>query len=109
MFSTPSKRGTLIFPGYDGGAEWGGPAFDPESGLLYVNANEMAWVLTMVDVKPEMKKETWLDAGKRLYRQNCMTCHGASREGGAIIPPCWKCRKNILQINFIRCCCLDAG
>lgn len=86
MFSTPSKRGTLIFPGYDGGAEWGGPAFDPESGLLYVNANEMAWVLTMVDVKPEMKKETWLDAGKRLYRQNCMTCHGASREGGGNYP-----------------------
>ena len=34
---------TIIFPGFDGGAEWGGPAFDPETGLLYVNANEMAW------------------------------------------------------------------
>jgi len=34
---------TIVFPGFDGGAEWGGTAFDPESGLLYVNANEMAW------------------------------------------------------------------
>ena len=34
---------TVIFPGFDGGAEWGGSAFDPETGLLYVNANEMAW------------------------------------------------------------------
>src|SRR6185436_12105914 len=35
---------TTIYPGFDGGAEWGGPAWDPDSGLLYVNANEMAWV-----------------------------------------------------------------
>jgi len=34
---------TLVFPGFDGGAEWGGTAFDPTTGLLYVNANEMAW------------------------------------------------------------------
>ena len=34
---------TVVFPGFDGGAEWGGSAFDPDSGLLYVNANEMAW------------------------------------------------------------------
>src|SRR5262249_8395905 len=36
-------RDTVIFPGFDGGAEWGGSAFDPETALLYVNANEMAW------------------------------------------------------------------
>ena len=36
-------RETIVFPGYDGGAEWGGSAFDPDTGLLYVNANEMAW------------------------------------------------------------------
>ena len=27
-------RGTVVFPGFDGGAEWGGAAFDPETGLL---------------------------------------------------------------------------
>ena len=40
---SPSARRPSIFPGFDGGAEWGGPAFDPETGLLYVNANDLAW------------------------------------------------------------------
>ena len=44
-----SREGTVIFPGYDGGAEWGGAAFDPETALLYVNANEMAWILSLVN------------------------------------------------------------
>ena len=30
------------------GGEWGGPAFDPETGVLYVNSNEMAWILRLV-------------------------------------------------------------
>ena len=35
-------------PGFDGGAEWGGQAYDPETHLFYVNANEMPWVLRLV-------------------------------------------------------------
>ena len=38
----------MVFPGFDGGGEWGGAAFDPETSLLYVNANEMAWILRLV-------------------------------------------------------------
>ena len=34
---------TVVFPGFDGGAEWGGPAVDPETGIIYVNANDVAW------------------------------------------------------------------
>jgi quinoprotein glucose dehydrogenase len=86
MFSTPSKKGTVIFPGYDGGAEWGGPAFDPATGYLYVNTNEMPWVLTMVDVKKSSAAENWLGAGQRLYKKNCMSCHGINREGGGNYP-----------------------
>src|SRR5436190_2273160 len=41
QFIPGSREGTIIFPGYDGGAEWGGSAFDPATGLLYVNSNEM--------------------------------------------------------------------
>lgn len=87
MFNPPSKRGTVVFPGLDGGAEWGGSAFDPASGLLYVNANEMPWVLTMVDADKRGKKmETYGQAGKRLYRQNCMNCHGPDRKGAGNFP-----------------------
>ena len=44
-----TKQNTIIFPGFDGGAEWGGPAFDPDSGLLYVNSNEMAWAVELAE------------------------------------------------------------
>ncbi len=87
MFAPPSKAGTLIFPGFDGGAEWGGPSYDPETGILYVNANEMPWVLTMVDAPAKAeKKETVFDAGKRIYMGSCMNCHGPERKGAGNFP-----------------------
>ena len=87
MFHPPSKAGTIIFPGFDGGAEWGGPAFDPTSGILYVNANEMPWVLTMVDVKEKpVKLETNFQAGERLYKSSCMPCHGPDQKGAGNYP-----------------------
>ena len=87
IFNPPSKQGTVIFPGFDGGAEWGGPAYDPETGIIYINANEMPWILTMVDVDLNAKKvETNSDAGKRLYAANCMTCHGQQLQGSGNFP-----------------------
>jgi len=86
MFAPPSKQGTIVFPGFDGGAEWGGPAFDPETGLLYVNANEMPWVLTMVDKPLSPKKENYLEAGNRIYTQQCQACHGADKKGTGNYP-----------------------
>jgi len=43
----------VVFPDVDGGGEWGGPGFDPETGMLYVNSNEMASLLKVVE-KPDM-------------------------------------------------------
>lgn len=87
MFTPPTKEGTIILPGYDGGGEWGGPAFDPATNLLYVNANEMAWVLNIVDSKPDKEKiSTNLEAGAGLYAQYCMGCHGPERLGGGDYP-----------------------
>jgi quinoprotein glucose dehydrogenase len=76
-FIPPSKEGTVIFPGFDGGAEWGGPAFDPTTGRLYVNANEMAWILTMADVKADASASS----APALYRQYCAACHGLDMQG----------------------------
>ena len=50
MFIPPDTHTSVVFPGYDGGAEWGGPSFDPETGVLYVNANEMGWLLTLKEI-----------------------------------------------------------
>ena len=87
MFTPQSKEGTIIFPGFDGGAEYGGPAVDPETNILYVNANEMPWILEMwnVETKQQMK-ENYLQAGKRLYKTTCMACHGADRKGSGNYP-----------------------
>ncbi len=87
IFTPPSKEGTIVFPGYDGGGEWGGPTVDPETNILYVNANEMAWVLTIVDNKVDVNNtQTKLEAGITLYNQNCMACHGSERLGGGDYP-----------------------
>lgn len=86
MFMPQSKEGTIIFPGFDGGAEWGGPAVDPETGILYSNCNQMAWILQMFDVDPKEREENFGQAGLRLYKQNCMSCHGEHREGGGNYP-----------------------
>jgi quinoprotein glucose dehydrogenase len=77
QFVPGSREGTIIFPGFDGGAEWGGPAFDPETGLLYVNANEMAWVLRMVEQKPSGGTT---DA-RGIYLRECSACHGTDLKG----------------------------
>ena len=37
---------TVIFPGFDGGAEWGGSAMTP-SGVMYVNSNDLVWTSMM--------------------------------------------------------------
>ena len=77
-----------MFPGLDGGGEWGGPTFDPATGLLYINANEMAWVIQAVDLKNKNMptSENYEQAGMRLYRSNCMTCHGPERKGSGNFP-----------------------
>src|SRR5436190_622452 len=87
MFLPPGKKPAVELPGFDGGAEWGGPSYDPQTGLLYVNANEMGWLLTMRDVEPEPQvKENYGQAGIRLYQKFCISCHGTDRKGTGNFP-----------------------
>ena len=80
QFVPPSAQGTVIFPGFDGGAEWGGAAFDADSGLLYVNGNEMPWILSMVEID-QTKESSDFARGRRTYQLNCTACHGVDRNG----------------------------
>ncbi len=77
QFTPPSREGTVVFPGFDGGGEWGGSTWDPASGLLYVNANEMPWILRLVPRGSATAGMT----GRDLYNQNCSGCHRADRKG----------------------------
>jgi quinoprotein glucose dehydrogenase len=75
MFEPPSERGIIVFPGFDGGAEWGGSAFDTDSGLLFVNSNEMPWIVRLIPNN---------DAS--LYKVNCASCHRDDRKGSPAAP-----------------------
>ena len=70
-----TKQPTAIFPGFDGGAEWGGPAFDPETGILYVNANDIPWVAQLAE---NNAKDF---SGKSIYQTQCSICHHDDRKG----------------------------
>jgi quinoprotein glucose dehydrogenase len=65
---------TVVFPGFDGGAEWGGSAFDPETGLLYVNANDLAWTSSLAENRTG-------SSGRQLYLKECASCHGDDMAG----------------------------
>jgi quinoprotein glucose dehydrogenase len=48
IYTPPSLSGTLYFPGNWGGVNWGSPAFDPSSGILYANTNRSAFSLHLI-------------------------------------------------------------
>jgi quinoprotein glucose dehydrogenase len=81
QFVPPSVgKDTVQFPGMDGGAEWGGSAFDHETGLYYVNSNEMVWLYALA----ENPKPGQTISGKDLYNAECAVCH---REDFTGAPP----------------------
>jgi quinoprotein glucose dehydrogenase len=51
MFTPPSYRGTIMRPGIIGGANWGGGAFDPETGMLYIKTTNLPHLARIV--KPD--------------------------------------------------------
>jgi quinoprotein glucose dehydrogenase len=88
MFLPPSEKGMVIFPGFDGGAEWGGAAYDPATGFLYINANQVPWTLTMIPSTAKKRRggKTLAEYGEIVYSNNCMSCHGKELEGGGRFP-----------------------
>ncbi|MBX2924216.1 MAG: PQQ-binding-like beta-propeller repeat protein [Chitinophagaceae bacterium] len=101
IYTPPTTEGTLIFPGYDGGGEWGGPSFDPVTQMLYVNGNEMAWILNIVENKPgTLSFNNKLEAGKSLYNLHCMGCHGPERFGSGDYPSLLGVEKRITPAAF---------
>jgi quinoprotein glucose dehydrogenase len=85
-FPAPSLNETVMFPGFDGGMEWGGGAADPD-GIYYVNINEMPWLLQMVETRHA--DGTPMIPGERDYMIYCGACHGLDRKGNpaAEFPP----------------------
>ncbi len=83
QFEPPSFEGTILFPGFDGGAGWGGAAADPEDGILYIKSKEVPCVITIlkVDEKESGERTSSAEFGRQVYNANCAACHGDDREG----------------------------
>ena len=77
-FPAPSLNETVMFPGFDGGMEWGGGAAGPK-GIYYVNINEMPWLLQMIETRHA--DGSGLRPGERDYMLLCGACHGLDRGG----------------------------
>ena len=67
-------KDTVILPGFDGGAEWGGPAVDPETAIIYINSNEMAWTGALAP-------NTGENSPRGIYMSQCSVCHGEKMSG----------------------------
>ena len=67
-------KDTIVFPGFDGAAEWGGPAFDPQTGILYINSNEMAWNAMLAET-PDVS------GVRAIYVSQCAVCHRDDMHG----------------------------
>ncbi len=80
-FTPLAGRGSIVYPGLDGGAEWGGAAVDPD-GIMYLNSNEMAWLIAL-NPKVTDDKLAALTPGHRVYATSCTSCHGPERKGNA--------------------------
>lgn len=74
----PNRIGqqTVMFPGYDGGAEWGGSAFDPKTHIIYINSNDVGLTNALVKRKAGT-------GGRALYLNQCASCHGEHMAGSA--------------------------
>jgi quinoprotein glucose dehydrogenase len=81
VYAPPALDPVLLLPGYDGGAEWGGAAADPDDGILYVNSNEMAWFLQMEKAK---EFDSFASLGEKGYQTHCASCHQPDLSGNSV-------------------------
>jgi quinoprotein glucose dehydrogenase len=79
---------TVVFPGFDGGAEWGGAAVDQRTAVIYINSNDIAATGSVV------KNNTSAGVGYQTYQAQCAVCHGQSRGGS---PPDFPTLVNVEQ------------
>ena len=49
LYTPPSLRGTINMPGWTGGAEWSGAAFDPQTSMFYIPSINVPIVVQLVE------------------------------------------------------------
>ncbi|MEZ4810682.1 MAG: PQQ-binding-like beta-propeller repeat protein [Allomuricauda sp.] len=90
IYTPPTKAGIVQLPGFRGGAEWSGGAFDPETGIIYIGVNDIPNMVQLVEDFPAHEEisefDDLIDKGKGVYARTCAACHGPDRKGDAVFP-----------------------
>lgn len=87
MFTPPDLKGTFMFPGTRGGAQWGGAAYDHETATLFIRSMDAAELITIVEEKLDMDANaSRSELGAALYASYCASCHGPERKGSDVYP-----------------------
>lgn len=55
IYTPPSIKGSLEFPGSLGGVNWGSAAYDPGSGILYANVNRLPYFVQLIAFPVEIE------------------------------------------------------
>lgn len=63
LFTPPTERGTVNLPGWGGGGNWWGAAFDPETGQFYVPSMTAPIVVQLVEPKPDRSNFRFIRGG----------------------------------------------
>jgi quinoprotein glucose dehydrogenase len=95
IFTPPGLEGTIIFPGYIGGTNWGGVSYDPARGLLVAPTNRLAFVVTLVPRERFQQERAGSARPGREFAAQRGTPYGMHREaltspsGMPCNPPPW--------------------
>lgn len=82
LYTPLGSKTTLMFPGSRGGGEWGGGAYDPTTGVIYINSNDLPELGRIEKVQLAVYQgKTLYAAGRRFYETHCSSCHGANKLG----------------------------
>lgn len=89
LFTPPSLRGSLNFPGTIGGSEWGGAAYDPATHIIYLKSNESPEIDLLQKIDPAVTSSnvSLHEDGKRIYSTYCASCHKPDRTGDEPVYP----------------------
>lgn len=82
LFTPPGRGDTIQMPGNNGGANWGGGAVDPTSGMLYVVSKDHP---AMLKLEPDLEQEIPAPDEPDLRRQylydvHCHACHSLGNQ-----------------------------
>ena len=81
LYTPADEIGVITTPGHQGGNEWGGGAFNPNTNMIFVNANEAPTINRLVKFYDSGEETIPELRGATVYNRNCSGCHGVDRQG----------------------------